>query len=255
MPREIGKAHFEFVGPASHFKLAGTPERSAATERPSGRDGNLQPAAPKQVHPGIGPEIGVLRRKLDGPIFLGLRLTRDAKKSSGTLNVRLELHSLSFPTDLALKVTDGSSAQTEVMNDEAGLKLRILKRPVATQIEVQTALENIRPWRAGSLRQISGQGSDLGEGEIGTVKLGGKLAPRWIDRSSPRYFARPFTQLDSLKRPQRACHANIGREGVKRLLVDDTPFNLQGTGAAQIGPRALELDPARHLTRYGSVDV
>src|SRR5439155_949006 len=74
-------------------------------------------------------------------------------------------------------------------------------------------------------------------------------------RSSPRYFARPFTQLDSLKRPQRACHANIGREGVKRLLVDDTPFNLQGTGAAQIGPRALELDPARHLTRYGSVDV
>jgi len=182
-------------------------------------------------------------------------LTRDAKKSSGTLDVRLELHPLAFPAGLALKVTDRSSAQTDVVNDEAGLKLRILKHPLATQIEVQPALENIRPWGAGRVRQMSGQIPDLGERETSTVKLGGKVASRWIDRSSPRYFACPFTQLDGLKRPQRACHANLSREGVKRFLVDDTPFNLQGTGAGQIGSRALELDPARHLTRYGSVDV
>src|SRR5205814_64123 len=117
LPHQIGKTHFQFVGAAARFKLAEILERSAATERPGGRDGGLQLAAPKQVHPRIGPEIGVLGRKLDGPIFLGLRFTRDAKKSTGTLNVRLELHPLSFPAGpatamLAERESDGSWSTT-----------------------------------------------------------------------------------------------------------------------------------------------
>src|SRR5207245_9292526 len=124
----------------------------------------------------IRPASGALGGTLDGPIFPVLRLTRDGKKSAGTMNVRLELHPLSFPTGLALQVTDGSSAQADVMNEQAGLKLRILKRPVATQIEVQPALKNIRRWRAGSLRQMSRQIPYFGKRQISPVEYGGKLA-------------------------------------------------------------------------------